>query len=362
MNRDLPRWVDIGLIPLINLALAFLVAGLVVLAIGKNPVDALQIMIVGALGSDYAIGYTLFYATNYIFTGLAVAIAFHAHLFNIGGEGQANVAGIGVAVACLSLDQVHWAIAFPAAIIGAGLMGAAWAAIPAWLQAKRGSHIVITTIMFNYIAAALMVYLLNQVFKVSGSMALESRGFGAGAQIPRLDEVAAWIGVTLRRTPVNISFLFGLVCCVFVWLLLWRSRLGYEIRAFGHSERAAVYAGISPVRITMIAMLLSGAMAGMMALNTVMGEQQRLVLDSVQGAGFVGIAVALMGRNHPVGVLLAAILFGVLNQGGTELSFELGIPKELVLTIQALVILFTGSLEYMVRAPVTRLFARRQGA
>ena len=268
----------------------------------------MQIMITGALGSDYGIGYTLFYATNFIFTGLAVAIAFHARLFNIGGEGQAAVAGVGVAAVCLTFDGTHWLLAFPLAIIGAGLFGAAWALIPGWLQAKRGSHIVITTIMFNYIAAALLIYLLNEVFKVPGAMAPESRGFEAGAHIPRLDQMAGWVGISLSRTPVNITLLLALIACVFVWLLIWRSRLGYEIRAFGHSESAAVYAGISPVKITVIAMLLSGAMAGMMSLNTVMGELQRLNLDTVQGAGFVGIAVALMGRNHPIGVLLAAML------------------------------------------------------
>ncbi len=355
----LPRWADVALIPFLSLVLAMIVSGIVLLFIGENPIRAMVIMIKGSVGSDYGIGYTLFYATNFIFTGLAVAIAFHASLFNIGGEGQANVAGLGVAVVCLSfLGDIHWLVAFPLAIIGAAVVGAAWAAIPAYLQAKRGSHIVITTIMFNYIAAALMIYLLNEYFKVPGSMAPESARFPEGSFIPRIDQMAAWVGISLTRTPVNISFLLALVCCWGVWLLIWRSRLGYEIRAFGRSEPAALYAGIRPFRITMIALLLSGGMAGLMATNTVMGELHRLNLDSVQGAGFVGIAVALMGRNHPVGVLLAALLFGMLYQGGTELSFEMQIPRELILTIQALVILFTGSMENLVRMPVEKLFLK----
>ncbi|MEM8788952.1 MAG: ABC transporter permease [Pseudomonadota bacterium] len=370
MKQTLPKWADFFLIPAINVLLAFFVAGLVVIFIGEDPVRAMQIMIQGSLGSDYGIGYTLFYTTSFIFTGLAVAVAFHAAIFNIGGEGQAGVAGVGVAIVCLTLDQTHWFLTLPLAVVGAALFGAGWAAVPAYLQAKRGSHIVITTIMFNYIAAAFLVYMLNNVFKVAGAMAPESRRFEAGSQIPRLDEMAGWIGLELTRTPANISFFLALIACLLVWLLIWRSRLGYEIRAFGHSEKAAVYAGISPFRIIMIAMLISGALAGMMAINTVMGELQRLNLDSVLGAGFVGIAVALMGRSHPVGVILAALLFGILYQGGAELAFEIpSIPSQMILTIQALVILFTGSLENMVRFPVERFFlslrlarGRRDGA
>lgn len=359
MNSNLPKWVDLALIPLINLVLAFFVAGLVVLFIGENPVLAMKILIKGALGWDIGIGYTLYYTTSFVFTGLAVAIAFHASLFNIGGEGQASVAGVGAALVALSLDQTHWLLVLPLAIIAAMVFGAAWAAIPAFLQAKRGSHVVITTIMFNFIASALLVYLLVNVMKVEGSMDPSTRRFAAGANIPRIDEMLGWIGISWGRTPWNISFLVALLACFGVWLLIWRSKLGYEIRAFGFSESAAVYAGISPVKITMIAMMLSGGMAGLMAINTVLGEQQRLVLDAVQGAGFVGIAVALMGRSHPIGVLLAALLFGVLYQGGAELAFEMpAISREMIVVIQALVILFTGALENMVRFPVERGFLR----
>lgn len=139
-------------------------------------------------------------------------------------------------------------------------------------------------------------------------------------------------------------------------MLIWRTRLGYQIRAFGRSERGAVYAGISPVRITVIAMLISGGLAGMMAINNVMGEAERLVLNAVEGAGFIGIAVALMGRNHPFGIFLAALLFGFLYQGGGELALWTSIPRELIVVIQALVILFTGALDNMVRMPLERVF------
>ncbi len=359
VTPTLPRWADLILIPALNLALAFLVAGLVVLFIGENPIDAMRLLLTGSLGSSYAIGYTLYYATTFVFTGLSVAIAFHAGLFNIGGEGQAALGGIGVTLVCLAVPWPYWLIALPFAVLGAGVFGAAWAYIPAYLQARRGSHVVITTIMFNFIASALVVYLLVNVMKVPGSMTPETANFPEGTFLPFIHEMLGVLGIKMSRTPMNFSAVLALVAAWLTWLLIWRTRLGYEMRAFGHSEPAAVYAGIDPTRITIIAMLLSGAMAAMMSLNVVMGFQHRLVLDYVGGAGFVGIAVSLMGRSHPVGVILAAILFGILYQGGSELAFEMpSISREMIVVIQALVILFTGALENLVRAPVERSFLR----
>ncbi|MZQ88682.1 ABC transporter permease [Frigidibacter albus] len=356
----MPRWADVALIPLLNLVIAFAISGLVILAIGENPWAALKIMVTGALGSSYGWGYTLYYTTSFIFTGLAVAIASHAGLFNIGGEGQATLGGLGVALICLSLPWPHWSLALLAASLGAAAFGAAWAAIPAWLQAKRGSHIVITTIMFNFIALSLLNYLLGNVMRPARSMDPASARFPEGATLPTLNDMAAGLGfVWGKNTPANISLFIALLCCLAVWALIWKTRLGFQIRAFGKSEPAAVYAGINPVRITMYAMLISGGLAGLMAVNNVMGEAERLVLNAVEGAGFIGIAVALMGRNHPFGVLLAALLFGFLYQGGGELALWTTIPRELITVIQALVILFTGALDNMVRAPVERLFARR---
>lgn len=353
----MPKWADVVLIPLISVVLALIVSGLVVLFIGENPLEAMAIMLRGAFGSAYGWGYTLFYTTNFIFTGLAVAIAFHARLFNIGGEGQAALGGLGVAIVCLSVAWPHWSIALIAAIAGGAILGAAWAALPAYLQAKRGSHIVITTIMFNYIASALLVYLLVNVFRVEGSMAPETARFAEATHLPNAADFAGFLGFR-GSTPLNISFFLAVLACIGVWVLIWRTRLGYEMRAFGHSETAAVYAGINPTKIIMITMILSGALAGLMAINGVMGEAERLVLDNVQGAGFVGIAVALMGRSHPVGVFLAALLFGALYQGGAELEFEMpAVSREMILVIQALVILFTGALDNMVRMPVERVFA-----
>lgn len=358
----LPKWVDYGLIPLINLAVAFLLSGLVVLLAGESPVRAAGLLIQGAFGYGEGIGYTLFYATSFIFTGLSVAIAIHCGLFNIGSEGQAYVGGIGVALAVLTFDTIlPWYLVFPLAIIGAAIFGALWALIPAWLQATRGSHIVITTIMFNFIAASLMIYLLVEVFKPAASMAAQTRGFAEGGQLPRLDWLLAWFGLNNGAAPLNISFLLALVAAFVVWVIVWRTKLGYEIRTMGASPKAAKYAGINDVKVIIITMMISGGLAGMMAINPIMGDQHQMQLDFVAGAGFVGIAVALMGRSHPLGIVPAAILFGVLYQGGAEIAFEMPqISRDMIVIIQGLVILFAGALENMFRPAITSLFAKLQ--
>jgi general nucleoside transport system permease protein len=355
---ELPRFADVILLPLLNVAAAFLASGLVVLIIGENPLEAVIILVRGAFGYAEGIGFTLFYATNFIFTGLAVAIASHAGLFNIGGDGQAYVAGLGVALACIYLPGAPFIVVLVAAILGSMLFGAAWAFIPGYLQAKRGSHVVITTIMFNFIASALMVYLLVDVLKPPASMSPESAQFPPDTLLPMVHDLWKPLGFELEFSRLNISFLLALAAAVATWLLIWKTRLGYEIRTVGHNPVAAVYAGISPQRITIIAMLISGGVAGLMAINVLMGDQQRLVLDYTSGAGFVGIAVALMGRSHPFGIVLASILFGALYQGGAELAFDKpAINRDMIVVIQGLVILFAGALEHMFKPQLAALLA-----
>ena len=359
MEQKLPRWIDIGLLPVINILAAFIVAGVIIALIGENPFAALSVLVKGAFFYKGALGYTLFYATNFIFTGLAVAVAFHASLFNIGGEGQAMVGGLGLGLIALLLDPLLppllvVLIAIPAAVI----FGAFWGVIPGWLQAKRGSHIVITTIMFNFIAASLMVWLLAGMLMAPGQMSPETRSFADGVALAQFHTLVSYVGLSVAKSPLNLSFIIALVACVGVWVLIWRTRLGYVIRATGHSERAVIYAGHSPAKIIIITMAISGGLAGLMALNEILGVQQRVILNFTSGYGFTGIAVALMGRNHPIGILLASLLFGALYQGGAELDFEFQtITREMVLMIQGLIILFSGALAYMFTPMVARVFA-----
>jgi len=360
-RRPLPGWVEIGLMPLANIAMAFLLVGLIVAVIGVDPFHALKLLVLGAVGSSESIGYTLYYATNFIFTGLAVAVAFHAGLFNIGGEGQAYIGGLGCGLAVLALDRyLPGPLMVPLAILASAAFGAAWAAIPAWMQAWRGSHIVITTIMFNFVASALMVYLMVNVLIAPGSMTPQSRGFAESAAVPSMQAALQWIGIAVAPSALNLSLLLALLACVGVWIFLWHTPWGYSLRTMGHNPEAAVYAGTNLKRMTMLAMCLSGALAGGVAVNELMGVHHRLLLDFAAGYGFTGIAVALMGRGHPLGIVLAALLFGALQQGGAELAFEIpAITREMVVVIQGLVILFSGALVHLPRPWLQALFVRR---
>ncbi len=358
MHTKLPAWVNLGLLPVLNLLLAFVVSGFVVVLLGENPFKAVELLVYGAFGYGEAIGYTLYYATNFIFTGLAVAIAFHAGLFNIGGEGQAMLGGLGVGLVGIYLGWLPWPISIPLAILAAMAFGGLWGFIPGWLQAVRGSHTVITTIMLNFVAGALMTYLMVNVLIRPGQASPESITFPTGIWLPALGPLLG-----LGRSPFNFAFVIALLACVAVWAFVWKTRLGYELRVTGKSEPAAVYGGISPKKQIILAMTLSGALAGMMALNEVLGAQHRLILGFSAGYGFVGIAVALMGRNHPFGIVLAALLFGALYQGGSELAFDMPrVNRDMVVVIQGLVILFCGALEHMLRRPLEAIFAKRPTA
>ena len=353
----LPRWADMGLLPLVNLAMALVVAGIVVALIGQNPAEVLRLLVQGAFGSARGISYTLYYATTFIFTGLAVAVAAHGGLFNIGAEGQATLGGLGVGLFALWFGDIFpGAVMIPLMILAAAAFGAAWAAVPAYLQAYRGSHIVITTIMFNFLAYTLLVYLLVNVLKAPGQMAVESEAFAPAAQLPTISEVLAPLGVEWPSSPLNLSFVLALVAAALVYVYLWRTRAGYRLRTVGSNVGAAEYAGIRPAHQMMIAMAISGALAGLVGVNEIAGVSRRLLLDFVGGAGFTGIAVAIMGRNHPVGILLASLLFGALFQGGAEVTFEMpGVTRDMVVTLQGFIILFSGAMAYVLAPHLARL-------
>jgi simple sugar transport system permease protein len=359
----LPKWAEFGLLPLLNLSAALLLSGLIVRLIGESPWAALKLLLEGAFGSQDSIGYTCFYATDFVFTGLAVAVANHAGLFNIGGDGQAYIGGLGVGLVCLAIGSCSPWIVVPLAILAGCAFGALWAFIPGWLQAKRGSHIVITTIMANFIASALMTYLLVNVLIKPGQQSPESREFGPGAVMPSVQDFLAHFGIKFAASPFNMASLLALVACVLVWLFIWRTKWGYALRVVGQSPQAAVYAGISPQRTILVAMIISGALAGCLGVNELMGSEHRILLDFPGGAGFVGIAVALMGRNSPIGILAAALLFGALYQGGSQLAFDMPhVNRDMVVLIQGFVILFCGALENVFRAPLAALLRPRKAA
>lgn len=357
-NQTLPFWINAILLPLLNLLTAFVAIALIFLFIDVDPKEAIKILVLGAFGYQEGIGFMLYYTTNFIFTGLAVAVAFHAGLFNIGGEGQAYIGGLGAGLTCLILGQwLPGLLIIPIAIVASAIFGAAWAYIPAALQAYRGSHVVITTIMFNYLSAALMVYLMVNVFREPNQMSPQSAEFDSSMWILSMHEFLAFFGIEIESSPLNLSLFIAIIAAIFVWLFIWHTRWGYQLRTTGSNPQAAVYAGIKPSKIIILSMLISGALAGMVGVNEIMGVNHRLVLDFHLGYGFAGIAVSLMGRNHPVGIVIAALLFGVLYQGGAELAFEMsGVTRDIVIVMQGLVILFSGALEFMYKPLIAKLY------
>jgi general nucleoside transport system permease protein len=299
---------------------------------GENPLHVLSVLGKSAFGSGYDLGMTLFYATPLVFTGLSVAVAFHAGLFNIGAEGQLTAG----ALAAAAVGGLWPGIPGPLAPLVAGLAavgaGMFWGAIPGWLRARRGSHEVINTIMLNFIAAGLASYVTLYLLRSPASQNPETRPVG-GAYL-----LAPW--ECFAGAPVGLALPLALAAALGIWVLLWRASLGFELRAVGQNEAAARMAGIDCGRARILALTLAGGLAGLVGVAEVLGNAGKFRLGFSPEYGFMGIAVALLGRNHPAGVVAAALLFGALHKGTSDLDLETEhVTRELSLVLQGLVIL-----------------------
>src|SRR5882724_9530313 len=298
------------------LAVAFgLALGLGVTRIaGESPWHVLQILWKSAFGSSYDVGMTLFYSTPLILTGLAVAVPFQAGLFNIGAEGQLTLGALAAAAVGAVWPALPWPVAPVLATLAAILAGMLWGAIPGWLRAKRGSHEVINTIMLNFIAAGIASYVTLYLLKNPDTQNPETRPIGTGYLIHQFGMFGG--------APVSTALLLAIVAAILVWVLLWRSVIGFEMRAVGQNEIAARAAGIDAGRIRILAMALAGGLAGLVGVGEVLGNAGKFRLGFSPQYGFIGIAVALLGRNQPVGVVAAALLFGALHKGTADLDLE----------------------------------------
>ncbi|MGQ0542616.1 MAG: ABC transporter permease [Blastocatellia bacterium] len=342
--------------PLVAVIAAFIVGGIIILLLRDNPIDAYRWLLSSSFGSAKDIGWTLHYATPLIFTGLAVTVAFRCGLLNIGAEGQLYVAAFATAWVGIKFggtivnifgkeENWSWAslpavLLVPLCILAAIVAGGIWGAIPGLLKAKFGSHEVINTIMLNFVAIALVSYLTQYHYKIPGDAILQTAPIGKAAHIPRLNEFLPFIPADV---PLNIAFLFAVVMCVAVYLFLWKTKWGYELRAVGENASAAEYGGISPKKQIIIAMTLSGMLAGMAAIGEVLGSRYNYYHGFSAEWGFLGIAVALLGRNHPVGVFIAALFFGVLLRGEIFVdAFTQKVSKDLGWVLQAIMILFVA--------------------
>ena len=357
------------LFPLIAVVAAFIVGGIVVFIIGDNPIQTYKLLIGSAFSWPDGIGYTLFYATPLIFTGLAVAVAFRCGLLNIGAEGQLYIAAFaaawigikfgGVAITNPGTGQVvnsayanlPMLVLLPLCCIAAVGAGAIWGGIPGLLKAKFGSHEVINTIMLNFIAVALVSYFTQYHYKIPGDAIMQTAEISPHAHIGRLGK---FIPGLPERIPLNLAFILAILACIFVYVLLWKTKWGYEIRATGQNPSAAEYGGISIRKQIILAMSISGGLAGMVGINEVLGYRYRYYDGFSANYGFVGIAVALLGRNHPVGVFVAAILFAILLRGGIFVdAFTMHVSKDIVDMLQGIVIVFVAA-EAMFRGPLKK--------
>lgn len=299
---------------------------------GENPCQVLRILARGAFGSRYDLGMTLFYMTPLVFTGLSVAVAFHAGLFNIGAEGQLTLGALVAGAVGALWPSLAWPLAPILATFAAALAGTLWGAIPGWLRARRGSHEVVNTIMLNFVAAGLASYATLYLLKNPASQNAETRPIGPGYLIHQF--------ALFDTAPVSTALPLALFVAAAVWLLLWRTPLGFEIRAVGQNESAASTAGIDAGRIRLIALALAGGLAGLVGVGEVLGNAGRFKLGFSLDYGFMGIAVALLGRNHPAGIIAAALLFAALHKGTLALDLETEhVTREVSLILQGLIIL-----------------------
>jgi simple sugar transport system permease protein len=337
--------------PLIAVICALLVGAIVIILIGENPIFVYKVLFSYAIGNRDGWGNVLFRATPLIFTGLAVAFAFRCGLFNIGGEGQMYIGAFFAAWVGFTFTNLPAFILIPLCI-------------------KIGVHEVIITIMMNWIAASLSFY-LSLVYKAPATEAMIAAGvkqmiphtkeIAQAARLPRLYTILNSVNIDFpAHNQVNVSLFIAIAVAILAYYILWKTNLGYEIRAVGYNNLAAEYGGINVGKNIVLAMVISGAFAGLVGTNEVMGYKYRWRQEIFAGLGFNGIAVALLGKNHPLGVVLAAILFGILNYGGAIVNiYTKGrIPRELIMVLQAVIVIFVVISDEVVK----RLIRKRRKA
>lgn len=336
----LRRVLDVMLVPLLAVVTAVILGGIIIQLAGGNPITAYRGLIQGAFGTGKAWSETAIWATPYIFTGLAVALAFKGGLFNIGAEGQLAFGAVIAALIGYALPgwlgfdlppYVHVPLA-----VGLGMLaGALWAAIPGALKAYTGGHEVINTIMMNYIALNTANFLLNGPMRDPSPLNISAR-------TPKIAP-SAIISPIFEGFRIHWGFVLALIVAVLIWWLLWKTTLGFEIRTVGASPDAAKYAGINVKRTIILTMALSGALAGLAGAIEVTGLNHRHELGFSIGYGFDAIAIALLGKSHPLGIVLAAILFAAMRNGATRMQFLTQLSVDIISVIQALILLFVAA-------------------
>lgn len=308
--------------------------------IWENPLQVYKAIFTAALSNRDGWGNVLYRATPLIFTGLAVALAFQCGLFNIGGEGQMVMGGFAITWIGFTFTALPAVVLIPFCMLGGAVAGGVWAAIPGYLKARRGVHEVVATIMLNWIAVAFAQY-LTMAYKPADSWIPQTHAIAASARLSRMAVYLTAVGIDFPKSNLLNTAIFPAIgVVIFAAFLLKHTKIGYEIRSVGFNPTAAECAGISVARNTVLAMAISGAIAGLTGVNQVMGYKHRFLYGGFEGLGFDGIGVAFIGRNSPLGVVLAAILFGILDHGGLAIDVSTRVPREIVLVLKAAILVF----------------------
>ncbi|HMQ99457.1 MAG TPA: ABC transporter permease [Ignavibacteria bacterium] len=317
--------------PVISIILSLVIGGLLIALIGQNPIEVYIKLFSETLGNTYGIGQVLFKATPLVLTGLSVAFAFRAGLFNIGAEGQLTIGAFASAWTGFTFVSLPWILLIPLCVIAGFLAGALWAGIAGYLKARFGSHEVINTIMLNFIALAVVSYLVNNVYMVPAT--IHTPEISPNAVLLRFDLITG----LFKGSPFNLSFVIALAACCLMYYMIQKTPFGYRIKTLGYNANAAEYAGMNIKKLTVYAMAIAGGFAGLGGLNFVNGYKHYFELGFSENAGYVGIAVALIARNNPFAIVLVAVFFGILEYGG--LTVNTLVPKEIVTILQGIIIL-----------------------
>lgn len=326
--------------PLLGLALGLVVSLLLTALAGENPITVFKVLVESSFGSRYNLGMTLFYSTPLILTGLSVSLAAQAGLFNVGAEGQLVMGSL----ACAAVGAVFPDLAFPwgalLATFAAVLVGGFWGFIPGWLKVVRGSHEVINTIMLNFVAAGLASYAVLYLLADPESRTPQTAHLSPGYVFHPVDPLSRFF----QDTPMSSAFLLALLCAAALWIFLWRTVWGFKLRAVAENPEAALASGIRSARVQMWALTGAGSLAGLVAVAEILGSAGRYRLNFSPGYGFTGIAVALLARNSPLGVILTGLLFGALHNGTASLDLETEkITRDFSMILQGLIILFVSA-------------------
>lgn len=325
---------------LIRVLIGFMIGILLSLSLvaiaGENPWHVFTVLFKSAFGSRYDMGLALFYTSSLIFTGLSVSIAFHVGLFNIGAEGQLTIGALAATWFAVQFPDLSPALGFFCALFFGLFAGALWGFVPGYLKAKRQSHEVIVTMMMNFIAAAVANYVIFELIRSQESQNPESRMIPEDYMMKSIDFVQNYF----TDSPANLSLVVALLSAFALYVFLYKTIWGYELRASGNNEKAAGLMGISGTQWKIFAMSLAGVLAALVSMNEIFGSSGKFRLGFSPDYGFIGIAVALLARNHPIGIIFTAFLFGVLQKGAADLDIETEmITRDFARVIQAVLIL-----------------------